>query len=81
MQQKTDGAATAEVNGCTVGECIEGLVRQYPSLRGEILDSRGIVLLKWMVYINNRGLGSSDELSYPVKQGDTITLFPMISGG
>lgn len=77
----TNGKAVAKVKGFTVHECINALIRQYPGLEGQILDDQGMVLLKWMIYINNTSAGSSDELSHPVKEGDVIEFLPMVAGG
>jgi molybdopterin converting factor small subunit len=46
-----------------------------------ILDGEDRILLKWMVYINNKRAVSSNELSFHVKDGDIITLLPMVAGG
>ena len=81
MQEKTDGAALIEVRGGSVQECIADLIRRYPGLKGRILDGEDRLLLKWMVYINNQNAAASIELSYPVKDGDIITLLPMVAGG
>lgn len=81
LLKKTNGKPIVEVKGCTVHECIEALIHKYPALKGEILDVQGMILLKWMVYINNKSPASSDESSHPVKEGDVIELIPVISGG
>jgi MoaD family protein len=81
IKDKTGGVTRAEVTGRNVKECIEALMRQYPDLKGEILDDRGTILLRWMVYINNENINSSDELSHPVKEGDVIEFLPVVAGG
>jgi molybdopterin synthase sulfur carrier subunit len=81
LQPKTNGEVIAEVKGSTVHDCIVALICQYPGLKGEILDGQGIILLKWMAYINNKGATSPDELSDPVKDGDIIELVPLVAGG
>jgi sulfur-carrier protein len=81
LQEKTEGAAHIEVHGCTVQECMADLIRRYPDLKGRILDGQGRILLKWIVYINNKNFIPSNELSYPVKDGDIITILPMVAGG
>ena len=78
---KTNGETIATVNGCDVHACIDELIRQYPGLKGEILDDQGMLLLKWMVYINRRISGASDALSNPVREGDMIELLPVVAGG
>ena len=81
LQEKTDGAVIIAVQGGSVQECIADLIRRYPGLEGMILDREDGILLKWMVYISNKGAVSSNELSYQVKDGDIITLLPMVAGG
>ena len=81
LQEKTDGAVLIEVQGGSVQECITDSIRRYPRLEGMILDGEDRILLKWMVYINNKSAVSSNELSYHVKDGDIITLLPMVAGG
>jgi molybdopterin converting factor small subunit len=81
LQHRTNREATIEVKGVTVHECIEALIRQYPGLKGEILDDEGAILLKWMISINNKFAPSSGELSYRVEDGDEIMLLPVVDGG
>ena len=81
LQEKTDGAVLIEVAGGSVQECIADLICRYPNLEGTILDAEDRILLKWMVYINNKSAVSSKELSYRVRDGDIITLLPMVAGG
>jgi sulfur-carrier protein len=81
LQEKTDGAVLIEVRGGSVQECIADLIRRYPGLEGMILDVEDRLFLKWMVYINNQSDAASNELSYHVKDGDIITLLPMVAGG
>ena len=81
LQEKTDGAVLIEVRGGSVAECIADLIRRYPDLEGMILDGEGRILLRWMVYINDQSALSSNELSNQVKDGDIISLLPMVAGG
>jgi molybdopterin synthase sulfur carrier subunit len=81
LQEKTGGAVHIEVRGRTVHECIADLIRRHPDLKGRILDGKGRILLKWIIYINDKSVIPSNELSYPVKDGDIITILPMVAGG
>ena len=81
LQEKTDGAVLIDAQGGSVQECIADLISRYPDLEGMILDGEDRILLKWTVYINNQSAASSNELSYQVKDGDIITLLPMVAGG
>lgn len=81
LQEKTDGATLVEVEGASVHECIADLIRRHPGLKGMILDGENRILLKWMVYINDKSAVSSEDLSRHVKDGDKIALLPMVAGG
>jgi molybdopterin synthase sulfur carrier subunit len=81
LKDKTIGKHIAELEGETVRECIEALVDRFPDLKGEILDNQGRLLLKWTISINDRIADDGDEMAQPVKEGDLISILPMIAGG
>jgi molybdopterin converting factor small subunit len=81
LRQKTNDQAAVEVAGDTLRECLVTLVLRYPGLRGEIVDDRGVLLLKWVIFVNGEIVNTSDELSRPATDGDVITLVPMVAGG
>jgi molybdopterin converting factor small subunit len=65
----------------TDGESLGALVHRYPALKGEMVDAQGVLLLKWLIAINNKIVSISDDLSNAVTDGDVIMLVPMIAGG
>jgi len=81
LRQKTTGQSSIDVVGDTLRECLVTLVQRYPGLRGEIVDDHGILLLKWVIFINGKIVDTSDELSHPATDGDVIMLVPMMAGG
>jgi molybdopterin converting factor small subunit len=81
LKSTTDGESIIDVTGNTLRECIESLVHWHPALKGEIVDARGMLLFKWLIFINGELAIASDELSYPVTDGDVILLVPMVEGG
>jgi molybdopterin converting factor small subunit len=81
LRDKAEGVESAEVQGNTVRASLEALTDRYPELKGEILDDRGKLLLKWMVYVNQKGAASDGGLLWSVEDGDTISLVPLIDGG
>jgi molybdopterin converting factor small subunit len=81
LQEKTNGEGLVEVEGASVHECIADLIRRHQGLKGLILDGENRILLKWLVYINDKSAISSGELYYRVKDGDKIALLPMVAGG
>ena len=81
LQDKTGGQPIIDVTGDTLRECLEALVHCYPALKGEIVDGQGMLLLKWLIFINGKLASASDDLSHPVTDGDVIVLVPAIAGG
>jgi molybdopterin converting factor small subunit len=81
LQDKTDGQSLTEVTGNTLRECFVALVHRYPALQGEIVDGQGMLLFKWLIFINGKLADASDELSTPVTEGDVVLLVPMVAGG
>ncbi len=81
LQNKTDGEPIIDVTGNTIRECLGALVHCYPALKGEIVDGQGMLLMKWLIFVNSKLATASDELSYPVADGDLILLVPMVAGG
>ena len=81
LQDKTDGKSFIDVTGNTLRECFVALVHRYPTLQGEIVHGQGMLLFKWLIFINGKLASASDELSTLVTDGDVILLVPMVAGG
>jgi molybdopterin converting factor small subunit len=81
LHDKTEGKSILDVTGNTLRECLEALAHCYPALKGEIVDGQGMLLVKWLIFINDKLADASDELSATVKEGDVILLVPMVAGG
>ena len=66
-----------EVAGETVGAILRALETEHASLRGWILDERGLVRPHINVFVN--GENGSEET--PVGPDDRVDVLPAISGG
>jgi molybdopterin converting factor small subunit len=69
-----------EVEGGTVGDCLEDLVQQYPGMKEGLFDKKGKLLNVVEVYVNNES-AYPEELAKSVKDGDEIQLILMLAGG
>ncbi len=80
LRHLTNDLAGVQVSGRTVGECLNDLVEQFPSLRRYIFDKNNRLLNYVDVYVN---LESSypEELAKPVNDGDELDLTLIIAGG
>ncbi len=80
LYQYTNNQSTAEVNGDTVGQCLEHLVEQFPSLKKALFNENGELLSYIEIYINEES-AYPDELAKPVKPGDELHILFMVDGG
>jgi hypothetical protein len=68
------------VNGTTVGECLQDLVRQYPAAEGLLFNSQGKVQKRLNIFVNAESLLKT-EITKPVKEGDTLIIAVLVGGG
>ncbi len=80
LRHLTKDLSTVEVNGKTVGECLNDLISQFPSIRRYIFGKDNRLLNYVDVYVN---LESSYplELAKPVSDGDELDITLIIAGG
>jgi len=76
----TNNQAIVKVNGSTVGQCLDDLVKQFPETKKKLFNKNGKLLNYVDIYVN---LESSypQELAKPVKDGDELHITFMIGGG
>ncbi|MFN8619818.1 MAG: ubiquitin-like small modifier protein 1 [Chloroflexota bacterium] len=70
-----------EVTGTTVGEALDALIAQFPSLRDQLLTAEGGLNRFVNVYVNGRDVRYEQELATPVTPTDTVVLLPAMAGG
>jgi molybdopterin converting factor small subunit len=79
-RQFTDGLDTVEVEGNSVGNCLDDLIKQFPDMETALFDKKGKLLNAIEIYINLKS-AYPDELVKPVKDGDDIHITLMLAGG
>ena len=70
-----------EVTGTTVGEALDSLLEQFPSLREQVFTADGTLNRFVNVYVNGRDVRYEQELSTPVGESDEVILLPAMAGG
>lgn len=80
LTEYSTGSELGQVDGCTVGECIEKLSEKIPSLRRWLFDEKGILHEYVDIFINKKS-AFPDPLSRPVRDGDELHLMCLIGGG
>ena len=78
LQEFAGDKDKVEVNGTTVMQCVEDLIKRFPRMRKRLFDKDGIIIP--MVLINNKVL-TLEELNRPVTENDELWLFNMLEGG
>ena len=80
LRSATDGEATAEVEGETVGEVLDALYDRYEELNSRIAEDGG--LRRFVnVYVGGEDIRFLDGLDTSVSDGDEVTILPAVAGG
>jgi MoaD family protein len=80
LRAATDGEATTEVEGSTVGEVLDALYERYAELRERIAEDGG--LRRFVnVYVGGEDIRFLDGLDTEVEDGDEVTILPAVAGG
>jgi molybdopterin converting factor small subunit len=79
-RQHTDGLEVVEVDGRTVGECLNALNQRFPGMSGELFESNGELRNIVEIYLNMES-AYPGELLKPVNDGDEIHITVMLAGG
>ena len=76
----TDGMAVVEVDGDTVGQCLDHLVKRFPAIEKELFNKNRTLLNYIDVFINGKS-AYPGEMAQPVKDGDELSIILIIAGG
>ena len=77
-RELTDGRATVEVPGRSLGAVVDELGRMYPEMKRVLLDEGA---LRGEVAIAINSVITENGVLEPVEDGDEIFLLPAIAGG
>ena len=80
LRAAAGGQSSAQVQGSTVGEALDGLFGEFPELRDRLMqdgDLRRFV----NVYLNDEDVRTLDGLATPVPEGGQLTILPAVAGG
>jgi sulfur-carrier protein len=79
-QHYANGRNVVEVEGKTVGECLNALVTKYPDIESMLFDGKGNLLNMIEVYVNMQS-AYPNEMGRLVKRDDEIHLALVLGGG
>lgn len=68
------------VEGATVGECLDDLVRRHPDARRLLFDARGVLLKPVYVFVNAESMFKADTAK-PIGERDELIVAFLAAGG
>ncbi|MGQ9632176.1 MAG: MoaD/ThiS family protein [bacterium] len=68
-------------SGSNIVELIDDLDRKCPGIKGRICGDDGSILRFINIFVNEEDIRFLDGIRTPVKEGDTVSIIPAISGG
>jgi len=80
LRHLTNDQAVVEVNGNTVGQCLEQLITRFPKTRKRLLEKNGALSRIIDIYVNGES-AYPEGLDTAVKDGDELHIEVIISGG
>lgn len=81
LRPAANGRSVTAVDGATIGEVIEKLRAEYPSLGGQLLSEDGSLHRFVNVYVNDDDVRYLDGLGTRVADGDVVSILPAVAGG
>ncbi len=81
LRKLSGGAKEVQVEGSTVGEILDALDRQYPTIKKQIITDDGQIARFVNIFLNDEDVRYLEGLVTPVKGNDTIVILPAMSGG
>jgi len=80
LQPYTNNTEMVEVNGSTVGECLDHLIKQFAGMEKMLFAKNGKLHSYVGIYVNGED-AYPEELAKPVEDGDKLYILYIIGGG
>ncbi len=80
MKPFTNNMEVVEVNGSTVGECLNHLVKQFPGMKKQLFSKNGNLFESIIISVNGES-AYPEQLAKPVKEGDELNILLIVGGG
>lgn len=82
LRQVTNGERIVDVAGASLKECLTNLDRQYPGIRGRIVEESSGELKQYIIiYVNGEDVRFLQGVNTPVNNGDEVSIVPAVAGG
>lgn len=81
LRPYTGGEGLATVQGATVAEALQDLLRQHPNLRLHLFNPQGRLRPYMNVYVDDDPIRDLQGLDTPLATDSQIKILPAIAGG
>ena len=81
LRTYADGQTDVNLPGSTVGELMNNLVVQYPSLRPHLFSGETQLRPFVNLFLNEDNIKDLQGMDTPLKESDRLMLIPSIAGG
>ena len=81
LQNLVGEASTLQVKGETVAQVLDNLDAQFPGFKTRLIDQRGKLSGSILAFLNDEDIRSLKELDTPLKDGDVLNIYVILSGG
>jgi molybdopterin converting factor small subunit len=81
LRTYTKGEAEVDADGSTLADVIAALDRDYPGIRGRIVDEQGALRRFVNIYVGNDDVRFLDGLDTPTPDGSSVSVIPAVAGG
>lgn len=81
LRKITDGLGEVELAAGEVSALLRQLEERFPGLEGRLRDDQGKLLRSLNIFVNGENVRFLDGLSTPLKDGDEVSIIPLVAGG
>ncbi len=81
LRQYTEGQGQLEVEASTVGEALQKLTAQFPSIGPHLYNEAGDLRPYVNLFVNDEDVRTLEGEQTAIHDGDTLMILPSIAGG
>ena len=81
LRQYTDQNEYVKVNGKTIKDVMEDLVKKYPNLKKHLYNEENTLRNFVNIYLNNEDVRTMNGIKTSVEDNDVIFIVPAVAGG
>ncbi len=81
LRPYAENQASFDLPGETVGEILEMVVEQHPTLKKHLFNEEGQIRPFVNLFLGDENINQLEGLETPLADGDTVLIIPSIAGG